>query len=112
MMKFYKYLYFDEDIKNIDKVKHRLKVHSGNPDLYAICLSMGNDQLDIINAAFFKQKFYRKYPPIIAGISKSHDGAVKLVTQMIEESLSKTGKADIKEYLVLRTKTKDFTKEN
>lgn len=104
-MKFYKYLYYDEEIKNIDKIKLRLKSHWGNPDIYAICLSQGTDQLDIINAAFFKQKFYRIHPPIIVGISKSHEGAVKIVTKMIEESLLHTGKADVKDYLILRTKT-------
>lgn len=111
-MRFYKYLYTDESIKNIDKIKMRLKLHRGNPDVFVICISQGNDQLDIINASFFKQKIYRKYPPVIVGLSKSKEGAVSLVTKMIEESLAKTGNALIKDYLILKAKTKNFSIEN
>jgi len=110
-MKFYKYIYYDEDIRNIDKIKLRLSRHGGNPDLYAICISKGDDQLDIINASFFKQKYYRTNPPVIVGVSKSNEGAVLLVKKMLEECYEKTHDADIKEYLILKAKTKNFTQE-
>lgn len=108
-MKYYKYLYVSSGIKNIDKLKIKLNLHKGVLGTYVISLSQGNNQLEIMAAYYLKFRYYRMHPPIIVGLADSYDEALKLVVKMQEEALNKTGNPNIKDYLVLRAKTKDFT---
>lgn len=108
-MKFYRYLYTGDKIKNAGRYKLRLKTHKMLVGFYVISLSGGKNQLDIINAFNLKLGFYRKHPIVVVGIAKSYDEAVELVIRMTNEAMEKTGKPDIKDYLIKRVKTKDFT---
>lgn len=110
-MKFYKYLYTSDDIKNIDKIKLKLNEHRGMPGYFLIALSASDGQLDIFNASYLKFKYYRTNPPVVVGLSKTYDEAVDIIIKIIEESIKKCGNCNIKEYLIRRAKTFDFTKE-
>lgn len=109
-MKYYKYLYVSDSIRHTDKLKVKLSKHMGCPDIYVIFWARNNDQLEIMNASFLKLHFYRKKPPVIVGLAKSYDEAVDLIINMTNEALEHTGKPDIKDYLILRAKTRNFTK--
>ena len=108
-MKYYRYLYTGEKIKNVEKYKLRLKIHKNLVGFYVITLSSGNNQLDIMNAFNLKLPCYRKHPPVVVGIAKDFGEASDLVVRMVEEALFRTGSPDIKDYLNMRVKTKDFT---
>ncbi len=43
-MKFYKYLYIGDTVKEPGRVKRRLKLHAGQM-IYVVCLAQGDDQL-------------------------------------------------------------------
>lgn len=102
-MKFYKYLYIGDTVKNPAKAKRRLKLHIGQL-LYVISLSGGEDQLEIYHSAYLKQRYYRHHPPVIIGIASSHEEAVELVIQITKECLLATGECDLKEYLKQKAK--------
>ena len=110
-MKYYRYLYVDENIKDIDKVKQKLNLHRELIGLYLICLSKDNDELFIMSSYFLKLKYYRKNPVIIVGIMKSYDACVDTIIAMTEDSVKRTGEADLKKYLIKRTKSDDFKRE-
>ncbi len=110
-MKFYRYLYTGDGIRNVSKYKLRLSLHKNLVGFYVICLSSGADQLDILNAWNLKFPFYRHYPPVVVGIAKNYEEAVALVIRMTEEALDRTGSPDIRNYLIQRAKTKNFTEK-
>lgn len=108
-MKYYKYLYNSESIKNVNRIKQKLLLHKGIADIFIIFISDDHKNLEIMSACFLKLKYYRKHPPIIVGITKTHEEATTIIVQMMDESLNKTGKPNIIDYLKLRAKTNDFT---
>ena len=108
-MKYYKYLYTSESIRNPGKVKTRLRLHKGTPGYFILYFANGNDQLEIMNTVYLKLNYYRKHPPIVVGLAKSYDEAVEIVIKIVNEALKKTGNANIKEYLIKKAKTSNFT---
>lgn len=103
-MKFYKYLYIGDTVKDPAKVKRKLKQHAGQL-VYVICIAQGADQLEIFHSAYLKQKYYRLYPPVIVGIANDYNEAVELVIQITKECLARTGNCNLKEYLKLKART-------
>lgn len=102
--KFYKYLYWDEKIKekNRDRIKWRLKVSRRDKPCYVLALNEGRDQLDIYNSLVLLQSYFRKNPRFIVGIAADYDGAVGILQQIAEECYSKNKNADLKKYLAER----------
>ncbi|MCR5502685.1 MAG: hypothetical protein K6F53_06735 [Lachnospiraceae bacterium] len=110
-MKYYRYLYTGGSVKNVDKYKLRLKIHKDLVGFFVLTLAEGPNQIDILNAFNLKLPYYRKHPPVVVGIAKNYEEAVEIVIRMTTEALEHTGSADIRNYLKLRAKTKDFTTE-
>lgn len=98
-MKFYKKLYIGGTITNPEKVKWKLKHRAGQVNVYVIALAGGNAQLEIYHSAFLQQKYYKKHPPYIIGISSGYEEAVELVVEITEKSVAETGTANLKEFL-------------
>ena len=105
MHKFYKYLYWDENIpeKKRNRIKWRLKVSKRDNPCYVLTLGAGDDQLDIYNSLVFWQPYFQKNPKFIIGIAKDYGAAVGIVQQIAEECYAKNGNADLKKYLADRT---------
>lgn len=97
-MKFYRYLYVGDNIKNPNKIKWKLKHHAG-VQVYVITIAAGNDQLELFQSAYLKQKYFRKHPPIVVGIASDYNEAVQIVMRITQECLSITGNCNLKEYL-------------
>lgn len=97
-MKFYKYLYVGDTIKNLPKIKWKLKHHAGT-FVYVITIAQGSGQLEIFHSAYLKQRYFRYHPPVIVGIASDYDEAVQLIVQITQECLDKTGACNLKEYL-------------
>ena len=100
-MKFYKYLYVGDSIEHIGIIKQKLKIHA-MVNVYLVTLANGDDQLEIYSSMLLKQKYFRKHAPIIIGIAAEYEEADLLVQRIVEESLERTGKCDLKEYLKLK----------
>jgi hypothetical protein len=102
-MKFYKYLYIGDTVKEPAKVKRKLKRHAGQ-NIYVICMAKGENQLEIFHSAYLKQKYYRLYPPVVVGIASNYEEAVGLVTAMTKECVEAYGNCNLKEYLKIKAK--------
>lgn len=102
-MKFYRYLYVGDTVKNPNKIKRRLKHHAG-VQVFVISLAPGSEQLEIFHGEYLKQRYYRHHPPVIVGIASDHGEALKLVQQMVQECVEETGGCDLKGYLKQRVR--------
>lgn len=92
-------MYVSESIGNIEKVKWKLKYHSGQFSVYVISFAQNSDQLDIYHSAMLQQKYLDNKDLCIVGLANSYSEAVALVQKMIEEAYLATGEADVKKYL-------------
>ncbi len=108
-MKYYRYLYSSDSIKHVDKLKIKLNLRKGIPGVYILAFGSDSKQLEIINSLYLKLNYYRKHPPVVVGICKSYDEAVDMVIKIVNESYQKTGNCSIRDYLIKRAKTRDFT---
>lgn len=102
-MKFYRYLYVGDTVRNPAKLKWKLKHHAG-VQAYVIVLAPPPDQLEIFHGAYLKQKYYRYHPPIVVGIAASHEEAVEIVVKITQECLETLGNCNLKEYLKQKAK--------
>ena len=99
--KFYKYLYWDENIpeKKRNRIKWRLKVSKRDKPCYVLTLCEGRDQLEIYHCAFLQQKYYKKHPPYIIGVAKKYEEALDIVVEITKAALERNGYPDLKKYL-------------
>lgn len=105
LMKFYRYLYLDPQIKHPILLKQKLRMNKTLPGVYLIRMSENpSDQLEIIQAIYLKQKWMREEKNEIVGIALSKSAAVELVTSIVEDVVNETGGADIKTYLVRKSR--------
>ena len=85
--KFYKDLYWGESVKNRPVVKWKLKMGSGQFGMYCVVRPEGgSNQLEIINSAFLKQKYYRYHPAYIYGIASGYSEALDIVLRISQEA--------------------------
>lgn len=97
-MKFYKYLYVGDTIKNISKIKWKLKHHAG-VQVYVITIAQGQDQLELFHSTYLKQRYFRYHPPIVVGIASNYEEGVQIITQITQECVDHTGTCNLKGYL-------------
>lgn len=100
-MKFYKSLYVGDTIKDPEKIKRKLKRYAKLNNVYLITYMAENRQLEIYHCLMLRQYYYRENPPYIIGIAGSQEEAAQIICRIAEESVSKTGKADLVEYLFM-----------
>ena len=98
-MKLLEPLYLAESVKKPKQMLNKLNKSKFPCRFFVIALEEGRDQLAIYPAYCLQQPFYRKYPPVIVGLSNDYQEAQGLVIQIVEESLAKTGECNLKEYL-------------
>ncbi len=102
-MKFYKYLYVGDTIKNPSKIKWKLKHHAG-VQIHVITIASGADQLEIFHSAYLQQRYFRHHPPVIVGIASNYEEAVQIIMKITQECLEFTGSCNLKEYLKLKAR--------
>ncbi len=78
--------------KELSKIKLKLFTGAGMAGVHLILLSENSEEVfDIVHAAMFKQKRYRKRLHTVIGIAESRRAAFKLIEGIIEDHLSVTG---------------------
>ena len=100
-MKFYKNLYVGDTIKNPAKIRRKLKKYAKLNNVYLITYMEENRQLEIYHCLMLQQYYYKDNPPYIIGIAGSQEEAAQIICRIAEESVSRTGKADLVEYLFM-----------
>lgn len=96
-------LYLGDSIngKKLDKIMKKLEKKPLFSDVFLITVSRNaSDQLDIFAARQLVQTYYKKHPPHVVGIAGSHEEAVELVEQLVQECLKARGDCALKEYLL------------
>lgn len=100
-MQFYKNLYWSESITgNRKKICWKLKHNAGQLRIYVITLAKGRNQLEIFHCAYLQQKYYKKNPPFIIGITDSYEEAMLLLQKITQEIFEKTGNVNFKNYFL------------
>ena len=101
MLTWYNRLYVGNNAKRkVNRVIKKLNARKLVTGVYLITLASNEkDQLDIINGVQLMQPIAYHRCPMVVGIASAYDEAVELVIQITEESLKKTGKADLRNYL-------------
>lgn len=102
-IRYHSKLYLSEGIteKKLEKIKRRLEKKPLFSGVFLIAVSANpSDQLDIFEARLLAQPYYGKNPPYVIGIAKSHEEAVDLVRQIVQECLGERGDCALKEYLL------------
>ena len=99
-MELYPRLYVGESVNNPDKLIHKLQKHAKRVNAYVITLSKNPyDQLEIYQAGYLSQKYYKENPPYIIGIASNYEEAVGIITRIAEASVLARGDCRLKEYL-------------
>ncbi|MBQ7562647.1 MAG: hypothetical protein IJT16_01505 [Lachnospiraceae bacterium] len=93
MIHYCKKLYLtNQTKKDIIPIKLKLYTGAGMLGIYVIMLSKNpEDVLDIVPAAMFKQKRFRKERHVVLGIAESWRACGKLVEEMLREHYDVTG---------------------
>lgn len=100
---YHPHLYLGESIKaeKLDKIKKKLEKKPLFSGVFLITLSRNeSDQLEIYEAKQLAQSYYKKNPPHVVGIAKSHAEAVSIVERIVQECLQARQDCSLKEYLL------------
>ena len=91
MIRFAENLYTTDSVSSkVSQIKWKTVCGIGMIGVYFITLSLSeNDLFDIYSATVFKQRGLRKSNLVILGITASHDEAVLLVSDIINDYISK-----------------------
>ena len=100
MIKFYNNLYVSDSVKNINKIKWKIRIGRGQLNIFLIIISNSSDQLECIHNALLKQPIYRKLDLKIVGFATSYDESLLLIQKILEDVWKETGNADMKDYLL------------
>ena len=101
MLKWYKNLYLDEDLKKREKgIRHKL--NEGKVDLghYLVTLAWNKeDHLDVISTNFLSQKALYDRLPMVVGLAASRKRALEMVVRICDDCLKETGGTEIRAFL-------------
>ena len=98
--RFYKDLYWGTSVKKRSIVKWKLRLGMGQFGIYCVVKpQMGNDQLEIINCAFLKQKYFRYHPAYVYGIASGYNEALDIILRISQEASIAGLDGRLQEYL-------------
>lgn len=100
-MKFLQGLYLGEKlIPKEDQIVKKIMTEKNVPNLYLITMTSHPDHmLDVIPEWEILQKGYPKENLRIVGMAENKKAAFKLVQNIVEDSITVTGNADVRAYL-------------
>ena len=102
-MEFYKDLYWSGSLeKKKEKILRGLKRGKIKLHLYLIVLPRREkNQLEFFDALLLRQKWFRQTAGQlkVVGITNGYEEALEMVRHIMEETVNRTGKADIRTYL-------------
>ncbi len=100
LLRFHKNLYVGARVKHVRRVKWKLVHGAGQLGIYVISVCPGSDQLEIMDAAFLKQPYYREFPPFVVGIAFGYEDALDVLLKMVRHVLDETGDVRLKDYFL------------
>lgn len=102
MLTWYNRLYIGNNAKRkANQVIRRLNDQKIVAGVYLVTLASNEkNQLDILSAYNLVQPIVYRMCPMVVGIASGYDEAVELVVQITMEAVEKTGRADLRKYLM------------
>lgn len=99
----YRNLYVGEQAKGkTEKIRWKIRHRAGTLRVFLLTLpSNEKNSLDIINAAFLLQPYYKRRTIRVVGIALSYEEAVQVLRQIVENVYEETKELDIKAYFAL-----------
>ncbi len=100
-MKFLQELYLGERVApKVDQIVKKIMTDNVVPNVYLITMANHPDNmLELIPEWEVLQKGYPKEQLRVVGLADNKKDAIGLIQFIIEESMEKTGSADVREYL-------------
>lgn len=97
----YRKLYVGENAdRHIRKIKWKLRHGVGTLRVYLLTMpSNSRNSLDIINAAYLQQPYYKRQQMKVIGIAMSYEEALQVLQQIVTEVYQETHQMDIKGYI-------------
>ena len=101
-MEFYCNLYVSECWqKKKERIIKKLKENKIQPQVYIITLAQGEqNQLEFFSSILLKQHVFEHASLFIVGIVNGYDEALTAIEKITDEVYSKTGKADLRKYIL------------
>lgn len=103
-MRYLKDLYVSEELKGREEeIMEHLEKKEFQFRVYLIVLPENEkNQLEIYHSGMLNQKWYRDKDVFVVGLAKGYLQALELVRKIAEETVDKTGDADIRQYILKR----------
>lgn len=103
-MIWYRKLYLGSGLlEKKEKLIRKIECNAGTVGLYVITLAANErDLLDIFSTDILLQPVMHGHCPMIVGLAKGYDAAVKLATDIVMEVYEHTGGFDVRSYLASR----------
>lgn len=108
---FSRQLYVDEYAsKNFRSISRKIRNGEYPSGTFVIVLSKTGGRVEYYDCKALKQKYYKETGnyPLIIGLAQNMESARNIVIAIIEETVAKTGNADVKSYL--KTKMENYQK--
>lgn len=102
--KFYHDLYISENWMNKKKrIMKKLQENRLQPEVYVITLAGGaQNNLEVYSSMLLKQDFFDKKELFVVGIADGYMDALYMVERITDDVFRKTGRAEIRRYLLAR----------
>ena len=96
-----KRLYLGQEIgPKFKAVKKNIRKEKFTKDIYILMMPLGEaNQLDIMDASYLKQPYYRKKPLYIVGIAQGKGEANEILLRIAKDCYAKQGNGDIRTFL-------------
>ena len=91
--------YFSESIRNKRRLIRRFTAGKIVPGVFIIREADAPDELEIIRADLFKQKYMALDPRPILAFTKNYDEAVEFVVDITQKSYEKYGYPNLMQYI-------------
>ena len=103
-MRYLKDLYVSEELKGREEeIMEHLEKKEFQFRVYLIALPENEkNQLEIYHSGMLNQEWYRDKDVFVVGLAKGYLQALELVRKIAEETVDKTGDADIRQYILKR----------
>ncbi len=101
-MKQYHELYVSQTLQSKkEQVLSKVEKNAVQMNIYLIVLTKnGKNQLEIYDSVMNKQKYYLDNAFLLVGIAEGYDDALLLMETIMDDIYSRTGKAEIRTYLL------------
>ena len=103
-MRYLKDLYVSEELKGREEeIIEHLEKKEFQFRVYLIALPENErNQLEIYHSGMLNQTWYREKDVFVVGLAKGYLQALELVRKIAQETVDKTGNADIRQYILKR----------